>query len=90
MGKCMIKIIKKFFKDFFTEPDGVTICPVRVLAILGFAWALVMNGWSVIVLKAVFDIVGFGTSYAAMIAALGLALGLKTDSERSKNNVVTV
>ena len=73
-------MLKKFFKDFFTESNNHTICPVRVLAILGFMWALAMNGWSVIALKTAFDIVGFGTSYAAMIAALGLALGIKKDS----------
>jgi len=77
-----MNIIKKFVKDFFTEPDNQTICPVRVLAILGFAWALSMNGWSVIVLKTAFDIVGFGTAYASMVAALGIALGLKSDSKK--------
>ncbi|MGZ8888067.1 MAG: hypothetical protein ACXW1D_00760 [Halobacteriota archaeon] len=74
--------LKKWVSDIVTEPDGKTVCPIRCLAILGFLWALCMNGWSVIALKAVFDITAFGGSYAVMLAALGVALGMKTDSTK--------
>lgn len=83
-----MKKLKKWVLDLFTEPDNSTICPVRILSILGFIWALAMNGWSVLVLKAVFDITAFGTSYGVMLAALGLALGMKTDSKENKNAIV--
>lgn len=74
--------LKKWINDTLTEPDGTTICPVRVLAILGFVYALCMNGWTVIVLKAAFDITAFGASYGVMLAALGVALGMKTDATK--------
>lgn len=77
--------ISKWTKDIFTEPNNNTICPVRILAILGFIWALGMNGWTVLVLKAAFDITAFGTSYGVMLAALGVALGMKTDSKEVTN-----
>lgn len=76
-------LVKKWIKDFFSEPDGETICPLRVLGICGFTWALCMSGWSVLVMKAAFDIVAFGTAYAAMLAALGVGLGLKTDNTKA-------
>lgn len=74
--------LKQWVFDIFSEPDGETICPIRVLAILGFVYALCMSGWSVVVLKTVFDITAFGTSYGVMLAALGLALGFKTDTAK--------
>ena len=83
-----MKKLKKWIFDLFSEPDNSTICPVRILAILGFVWALCMNGWSVLVLKAVFDITAFGTSYGVMLAAIGIALGMKTDSKETKDVVL--
>ena len=84
----MKEFIKKVFKDAFTEPDNNTICPVRILGIAGFAWALCMSGWSVLALKVPFLMVDFGTSYGLMLAALGVAMGLKTDSKGTKNAIV--
>jgi hypothetical protein len=77
----MMTKIKKWLNDAFTEPNTDTICPVRVLAIMGFCWALWMNGFSVLMLKVPFDIMAFGTSYGLMLAALGIALGAKTDAK---------
>ena len=85
----MKNCIKKCFRDFFTEPDGVTLCPVRMLAICGFTWALCMSGWSVLALKVPFVIVEFGTAYGVMLAALGVALGMKTDAKEKVNVVAT-
>jgi len=84
----MKNFIKKVFKDSFTEPDGETICPVRILGVAGFAWALCMSGWSVLQLKAPFLMVDFGTSYGLMLAALGVAMGMKTDAKGTKNAIV--
>lgn len=77
--------LKKWISDAFTEPGNDIVCPVRVLAILGFLWALGMNGWSVLVLKVPFDVMAFGTSYGLMLAALGIALGAKSDSKGTHN-----
>lgn len=77
----MMNQLKKWIKDTCTEPNGETICPVRILAIAGFVWALSMSGWSVFALKAVFDITAFGTAYGIMLGALGVALGFKTDTK---------
>ncbi len=74
------KTLKKWVHDICTEPDNNTICPVRILGIGGFIWALVASGWSVIALGTPIDMMAFGGCYSAMLAALGLALGMKTDS----------
>jgi len=84
----MKDFIKKLFKDACTEPDNNTICPVRILGITGFTWALCMSGWSVLALKTPFLMVEFGSSYGLMLAALGVAMGLKTDSKGAKNAIV--
>lgn len=77
----------KWFKDTMTEPDGETICPVRILALVGFLYALFVHGWSIFVLHAVFDLTSFGIAYGTMIATLGAALGLKTDSKGKPNDM---
>ena len=83
-----MKKIKKWLFDIFSEPDNSTICPIRLLAIGGFVWALWMSGFSVLILKTPFVIVEFGTAYGVMLAALGIALGMKTDSKENKDVVL--
>jgi hypothetical protein len=78
----MKTFLKKLCKDFFSEPDGVTYCPIRILAFLGFMSGMAMSAYSVFMLKAVFDMVAYGTSYGLMLGALGIALGLKTDATK--------
>jgi hypothetical protein len=85
----IVEKLKKWVGDAFTEPNTDIVCPVRVLAICGFIWALWMNGWSVLMLKVPFDIMAFGGAYGVMLASLGVALGFKTDSKGTPNVVTT-
>lgn len=77
--------MNKVINDIMTEPNGHTICPVRVLACAGFIFALVMCGHSVVVLKVAFDIAAFGQAYGVMLGALGVALGLKSYGKGDAN-----
>lgn len=76
----MIAAIKKMIRDVFTEPDGTTICPVRVVGILGTLQGLGLAGFDVLVQHAHFDLMAFGGGLGATIAALGVALGMKKDA----------
>lgn len=83
----MLKLLKKWVNDVFTEPDGKTMCPVRVLAIGGFIYFLCTHGYSVYAQHAAFDLSGFGSSFGVMIATVGAALGFKTDAPTTPNVV---
>lgn len=73
--------LKQWVHDVFTEPNNNTICPVRLLAFGGFLYALFVHGWSIFVMGAAFDLMAFGGAYGVMLATLGVALGVKTDSK---------
>jgi hypothetical protein len=77
----MLAKLKKWINDIFTEPDGKTMCPVRLLAIGGFLYALITHGWTIYAQHAAFDLQNFGTSFGIMLATLGASLGLKTDAK---------
>ena len=77
-----MKNFYKWIKDAFSEPDCETVCIVRVLATAGFIFALVACGWNVFLMKAAFDVTAFGTAYGVMLASLGVALGIKTDTKK--------
>lgn len=76
----MIEGIKKMFRDVFTEPDGVTICPVRVVGIFGTLQGLGLAAFDVLVQHAHFDLLAYGGGLGATVAALGVALGMKKDA----------
>lgn len=78
--------LKKWLKDIATEPDGETICPVRVLALLTFIYAFSVHAYSIFVLKAVFDLMAFGTAWGIMLTTLGISLGIKTDAPHGVKN----
>lgn len=75
-----MELLKKWIKDIFTEPDGKTVCIVRVLALIGFVYFIGAHAWSVFHLGAALNLSEFGTAFAAMIATVGGALGFKTDT----------
>lgn len=83
----MLKNTKKWFNDIVTEPNNSTICLIRVVAILGFIYAIVTHAYSIFHLHAVFDIQQFGISFGTMLTTLGAALGLKTDSSTTPSIV---
>lgn len=70
--------LEKFARDLLTEDDaGTTWCPVRVFGsgLIGThigseVWATIHTG--------AFDAVAFGTGSAALIAAVGAAIGMKS------------
>lgn len=76
----MIDAIKKLVKDAFTEPDGHTFCPVRIVGIFGTLQGLGLSAFDVLIQHAHFDLFAFGGGLGATIGALGLALGLKKDT----------
>jgi hypothetical protein len=76
----MIDALKKLFRDVFTEPDGATICPVRVVGIFGTLQGLGLAAFDVLVQHAHFDLLAFGGGLGATIGALGVALGMKKDA----------
>lgn len=83
----MLKLLKKWINDVFTEPDGKTMCPVRVLAVGGFVYFLSTHAFSVYAQHSAFDLSSFGSSFAMMIATVGAALGLKSDAPVAPNVV---
>lgn len=67
--------------DVITEPDNKTICPVRIIAILG---ALQYLGLAVAhyIQHAVFDPQGYAIGFGALLGGIGVALGLKKDTPK--------
>lgn len=76
----------KWLHNMFTEPDNTTICPVRVVGILGTLQGLASHAYSVFWLHSAFDLQTFGIGLGATLAALGGALGFKKDSPTGKDS----
>lgn len=67
----------KFFRSLFTEDDaGTTACPVRVFGGMGTMTFLGNSCWTVFH-SGTFDYLAFGAGFAALIGALGGAIGVK-------------
>jgi len=67
------------FRDLYTENDGKTWCPVRVVGILGSAQFLINE--QVQFIKTWTMAAGYGTELALVIAAVGTAFALKSMQE---------
>lgn len=68
----------KFWRDLMTEDDGgTTYCPVRVI---GGALVSTHVGATItqVVMHGTFDPIAFGTGSAALIAAIGAGIGVKS------------
>lgn len=72
--------MKKFFHDLFTEPDNLTFCPIRLVAIWG---ALQYLGLAVAnyIQHNVFDAQNYAIGFGALLGGIGVALGLKKDTK---------
>lgn len=79
-----MKKIKQYIWQCVSEPDNKTICPVRVLAILGFLYFLGMNAYTTLGQGMPFNVQEFGTAFGVMMATVGVALGVKTDTPPEK------
>jgi hypothetical protein len=78
----MMNWILKQLRDIFTEPDGKTICPVRVVGILATLQGIGLAAFDVLVQHAHFDFQAYGLGMGATITALGIALGMKKDASQ--------
>jgi hypothetical protein len=78
----MIDKLRKWVNDICTEPNDKTICPIRIVGIIGTLQGLVMQGYDVFIQHAHIDLQAFGIGLGATLAALGAALGFKKDSPK--------
>jgi len=76
----MMALIKKLFRDTLTEPDGVTFCPARAIALATALTGLGLMVFAVVVNHEHFDFLTFGGGAGALLAGTGAALGLKKDA----------
>lgn len=72
--------MKKWLTDMFTEPDNKTICPVRIIAILGSLQYLGMAGANYYQ-HHIFDAQNYAIGFGALLGGIGVALGLKKDTK---------
>lgn len=72
-------ITKKLVRDAITEPDNNTICPVRVIAIVGSIQYLAMAALH-FHSQHVWEPQSFAIGFGSILGAAGVALGLKKDS----------
>jgi hypothetical protein len=73
--------MRKQFRDIFTEPDGETICVVRVMGVWVALQGNALAIWDVVVQHAHFDFQTYGLGMGATLTALGVALGMKKDTQ---------
>ena len=76
----ILESIKKGVLEIITEPNNKTVCPVRLMAIAGFAQFCVMAGLAFHHTH-VFDVQAHALGFAALLGGIGAALGLKKDSQ---------
>lgn len=72
--------LKRWTSDLFCEPDNLVVCPVRIMAMIGFLYSIGTHAWTVFVQHVAFDLQSFSTAYGIMLATLGAALKMKSDS----------
>lgn len=73
-------IMKKFFKDCFTGPDGVTYDPARILWFIGIVAFLCFTGhW--VYTGHEFNMVNFGIAFSSLLVAGGIGVKVKESSE---------
>lgn len=77
----MIALIKKLFRDTLTEPDGVTFCPARAMALCMTVAGIGLVIFDVVAHQAHFDLQSYGIGAGALLAGTGGALGLKKDAQ---------
>lgn len=73
----MLSGLAKFWRNIMTEDDANSVyCPVRIASLGGFVTHCGMQGWQTVV-HGGFDAMAFGTGTAALLAAIGGAIGIK-------------
>ena len=72
---------RDFLNDLFTSKDGRSFDIARVLWALSIIWFLGLATYSVVVNKALFDALAYGTGGAALLAGGGIGVGAKRKDE---------
>jgi hypothetical protein len=72
---------KARFLELITETNNKTLCPVRILSILGVLEYIIIAAFNY-KQHATFDLQGFGVGFATLIGGIGVALGLKKDTPK--------
>jgi hypothetical protein len=75
--------IKKVLNDWFTEVDNKTFDITKVLAVFSIGTGIFLAIFSVVYKAQAFNYQDYGLGTAALFAGLGVALGLKKDSDKS-------
>jgi hypothetical protein len=73
--------MKKYLHDLLTETDNLTFCPVRIIALVGALQYLGLAAANYIQHQ-VFDAQNYAIGFGALLGGIGVALGLKKDSNR--------
>jgi hypothetical protein len=74
-------MIKKILTDYFTERDGKSFCPVRLMAFIAFFWFLIL---STIELKQNcrdFSLVDMASGISILIGIISAGIGIKNKSD---------
>lgn len=71
----------KVLKDWATERDGESFCPIRALALVGVAEYLIMAAWICYSAKS-FDLQNFGVGLGIVLCAAGGAVTAKATTEK--------
>lgn len=77
----MLQAIKNVWKQVFTEPDNKTACVVRIAGVCATVQGLALTAYAVVVQHAAFSLQEYGLGIGALLGALGVALGIKKDSQ---------
>lgn len=71
----------KFLLHLLTEPDNKTFCPVRVVSLIGCFQYFMHSGYMVYK-TSTFDPQAYAVGLGALVAGVGVALGLKKDTPK--------
>ena len=73
----------EWFRQIVTEPDNKTVCPLRIIALLG---SLQYLGLSVAhyIQHAIFEPQAFAVGFGALLGGAGVALGVKKNSNEKQ------
>jgi len=73
--------MKRFISNMFTEPDNETFDIARVLAAMAVLTGLFLSIVGVIYKNVPINMQDYGIGIGALFAGLGIALGVKKDSD---------
>lgn len=78
--------VKKVIKDWLTEVDNSTFDVTKALAVVSVLTGLGLAITAVVLKNQTFDFQSFGVGVAALFTGIGVALGMKKDSDVKSDN----